>query len=470
MGISLNPATILSGQGVDVSTLVNQILSQKTGQLQQWQTESLMLAQQAGLLTSINNDLSTLSTAVNALADPLGALTSQAATSSDTGILTGTAEISATAGVHQIVVSNLATRGTIYTGAVTDGNTSFLPQGATTGDITLQVGGVNHDIQITQGSNDTLSTMASYLTHQNWGVTANVITDATGARLALSSQSTGTPGALAIAGNDTSLTFSTPAGGVNAALSIDGVPYSSTTNTIAGAISGVTLNLTGADAGIPVELRVGLDTSQVTQAINNFVTAYNQVIGDINTQFTVNAGSNTEGPLGSDTALRSLQTSLLNDVTSSISGNSGLVNLSSLGINMNNDGTLTVGKSPDGRTLQQVLTDNPTAVQNFFQGTASNGFANSFHSDLINLTDPTAGVLTVDLTQNQAQQKDLVNNIDNFEQQLTTQQQQLTAQFSRVNASLQAYPLLLQQVTQTLATLGTGNSTTSSAPTLTSGL
>ena len=43
-------------------------------------------------------------------------------------------------------------------------------------------------------------------------------------------------------------------------------------------------------------------------------------------------------------------------------------------------------------------------------------------------------------------------------------------QFSRVNASLQAYPLLLQQVTETLAALDSGSITGSSHPILTSGL
>ena len=92
-------------------------------------------------------------------------------------------------------------------------------------------GGTTHDIAITQGSNDTLNTLAAYINTQNWGVTANVVTDASGARLALYSQSSGTPGALAITNNTTALTFNPPVGGTNASLTIDGVPYSSATNT-----------------------------------------------------------------------------------------------------------------------------------------------------------------------------------------------------------------------------------------------
>ena len=368
------------------------------------------------------------------------------------------------------MVTNLATAGTIYTGALANGNTSFLPTGVTSGDIQLQVGGstgTTRDIPITAGSNDTLSTLASYINQQGWGVSASVVTDATGARLALFSQATGSAGALAINSNSTPLTFSTPSGGTNASLTVDGVPYSSASNTITGAISGVTLNLTGAAPGVPVQLAVGPNTTQATQAVNTFVAAYNQIVGDINQQYAVDPTTNTEGPLGADSSLRQLQSSLLADVTYSPSGSGSYTNLAALGINMNNDGTLTV----DSAQLSSALSSNPSAFLNFFQNSTSTGFADAFHKDLTNLTDPTQGLLNVDLTQNQAQQTDLSNSISNFETQLTTEQQSLTQQFSQVDASLQSYPLLLQQVTETLATLGSSGSTTSSSsPTLTSGL
>ena len=127
---------------------------------------------------------------------------------------------------------------------------------------------------------------------------------------------------------------------------------------------------------------------------------------------------------------------------------------------MNNDGTLTVGNTPSGQSMSQVLQASPKAFQAFFQNENSTGFANLFHQDLINLTDPTDGLIIVDLAQNKAQQKNLADSISKFEDQLSEQQKQLTNQFSQVSASLQAYPLLLQQVTQTLDTLSNSSSTT----------
>jgi len=470
MAISLNPSTLLSGQGINVSAVVQAIMSQSSGQLSGWQDEQTTLQLQASDLTGINSDLSNLASVVHALADPLGALTSQSATSSDTAVLTASATSAAVAGTHQIVVSNLASAGLVYTNDFAAGaNASILGSGVTGGEIDLQIGSASPvPIAITAGTNDTLTTLASYINGQKLGVTASVVSDANGSRLALVSQSTGTAGALAITSNNTSLVFNPPSGGANASLTIDGVPYSSASNTISGAIPGVTLNLASAAPNLPVQLTVAANSIQITQAINNFVAAYNQVIGDMNQQYTVNAATDQEGPLGSDSGLRAVQSSVLDAAAYSVSGNSGYVNLASLGINTNNDGTLTV----DSAQLNSVLSSNPSALQNFFQNAANTGFANNFNTSLNYLTDLTTGPLAVDLKQNSAQQQDLTNSIQNLETQLLAEQTQLTSQYNLVNASLQAYPLLLQEVTATLGTLGSGggNSSSATAPTLTSGL
>jgi flagellar hook-associated protein 2 len=484
MGVSLNPSTILSGQGIDVSSVVQQIISEQSGQLSVWEGQQTAFATQDGLLEGEENNLTNLQTAIAALADPAGALTAQAATSSNPGVVTATAQNSAIAGTHQIVVTSLATTGTLYTNPIAAGaNTSFLSSGQTTGDVQLQVGGsggTTYDIPITQGSNDTLNTLASYINTQstanNWGVTASVVSDGSGSRLSLQSQNSGSAGALAITTNsNTTLGFATPQGGANASLTIDGVPFSSSTNTVTGAIQGVTLNLVSQSPGNPVQLTVAPDQNQITTAVNNFVSAYNTVVSTINSQYVVDpTGATPAPPLESDISLRSLQTSILNDSSYAIGGNGGLVNLAALGINQNNDGTLTVGSNASGQTFAQVLAANPSAVLNFFQNSSGTGFANNFNTDLTNLTDPTSGPLNVDLAQNQSENSDLTTTIANFQAQLSTETAALTSQYDAVNASLQAYPLLLQEITETLGTLGSGTSTTgeliSSEPTLTSGL
>jgi len=56
---------------------------------------------------------------------------------------------------------------------------------------------------------------------------------------------------------------------------------------------------------------------------------------------------------------------LLGALSYSISGNSGIVNLASIGVNFNNDGTLSV----DGGKLSSALSSNFSAVQNLLQNT-----------------------------------------------------------------------------------------------------
>src|SRR6266849_5556862 len=115
MSVSFNAAALLNGNGIDVKSVVNAILTQQTGQLTIWQNQQTDLSTQAGLLAGLNNNLTTLAAAALSLANPNGPLASQAATSSQPGILTASADTTATAGTHQIVVINLATIGTIYT-------------------------------------------------------------------------------------------------------------------------------------------------------------------------------------------------------------------------------------------------------------------------------------------------------------------------------------------------------------------
>ncbi len=75
------------------------------------------------------------------------------------------------------------------------------------------------------------------------------------------------------------------------------------------------------------------------------------------------------GPLEADNTLRNVQNQLLSAVTDSISGNNGFVNLASIGVNLNTDGTLSV----DSGTLSNAISNNFSSVQNLLQGTGGVG-------------------------------------------------------------------------------------------------
>jgi len=471
MGISFNASSLLSGNGIDVNSVVQELQAAESGQLTEWNSDLTTLQKQASAINSINSDLSNLQAALQSFSGAGSVFSQMATTSSESAIATASAQNGATGGNYTVVVSTLASAGTVYTASIASANTSILPSGQTTGDLQLQIGGASGttaDIPITQGNNDTLTTLAASINSasatNNWGITASVVTDASGARLAIYSNSTGAPGALSINNNTTTLNFEPPIGGTNAAITINGIPYASTTNTVTGAIPDVTLNLTSADPATPVTISVAPDTNAVNDAINNFVTEYNTVVGDINTQFAVNPSTNAQGPLGSDSDLSVLQSSLLNDIayatSDSTSQSSGLSSLAALGISMNNDGTLSV----DSATLDSALTSNPAAVANFFSNTNATGFADNFSNDLNNLTAPATGVLNSDLAANQEQQTDLNNEISAFQVHLAEQATALTAEFDQVNASLEQYPFLLQEVTAALGSLSSTGSTQGTLP------
>lgn len=484
MGISFNAASLLNGNGIDVNAVVSEVQSASSGQLTIWQQEQATLQTQASNLTSINSDLSTLATAVQGLSDPVGAFSALTATSSLPAVVTVTASSSASPGNHTLVVSGLASSGTVYTDSLADGTTSILPSGTSSADINLQVGGTGgatYDLPITAGSNDTISTLADYINKQSsangWGVTATVLTDTSGTRLAITSQATGSPGALAITANTTldsngdptgtptSLNFEAPVGGTNAIFTVDGIPFSNATNTVADVIPGVTLNLVSPYTG-QVQVAVGADTSQINSALSNFVSAYNRVVNDINSQFAIDPNTKAQGPLGSDGALRSLQSSLMADVTRANLGNSsGFVNLAALGINMQDDGTLSI----DAQTVSNALVKNVSAVQSFFQDSAT-GFAVNFNRDLTQMTDATQGPLNLDLAENKTEQNNLSNQVSDFQQHLATQKQFLEQEFSQVNATLEEYPFLLQEVLSELgATSSTSTNTKATSGTSLSG-
>ncbi len=339
-----------------------------------------------------------------------------------------------------------------------------------TGSFDLQVGpnGTVEPIPVdsTDGTN-TLAGLATYINQHNLGVTASVITDTSGARLSLVSQTSGAAGALHIT-NDTTgtggldFTQATDGNGhvlgADAQLTVDGIPVSSGSNTVTGAIPGVTLTLSGTSTS-PVTLAIQPDLTQVGTAINNFVTAYNQVITDINAQYAYDGTSGTPPPLLGDPSLDLLQSQLLNGITTSITGNNGLVNLQSIGIQLQQDGTLKVASStsPDSMSLNDALTNDFSAVQNLFQSAASStagaGVATALNTSLVSLNDPTNGPLNLDMAGITSNVTDLNTQITDFQYQLQQTQTQLMNEYSLINTTLEQLPETLAAINSQLDAL-----------------
>lgn len=456
-GLNINTTGLGLNQGLNVQQTVAALVAAAEQPITQLQNEQTNYKSQQSAAQNINTLLGNLQTAVLALQNSGGGLNATAATSSNNNVVTATSTSGASSGSHTVTVASLATTSAYDTGALATGDTAITP-----GSFTLQVGS-NTPVTVNVSSannNTTLNTLASYINSQNYGVTANVITDANGARLGIVSKTTGAPGNLSITNNTTGLTFNQTVTGVNSSINVDGVPLNTTSNTVSGAIPNVTLTLTGTSAN-PATVTVGADTTQASTPINNFVSAYNAVIQAINTQFTYTQGATSQPPLFSDGSLQSLQQSLYNNVNFSLSGsNNGINTLGSLGITVQQDGTLQV----DSGTLNNALSGNPSAVQNFFQqNNGTNGFAVNFGNNLLNLTSPTSGPLYLDLQGINQNEQDLQNQITAFQANVNQQAIQWTQEYAQVNSLLQTLPLQIQQINGELGNSGSSSSSSSSS-------
>jgi flagellar hook-associated protein 2 len=137
------------------------------------------------------------------------------------------------------------------------------------------------------------------------------------------------------------------------------------------------------------------------------------------------------------------------------SGTSGAITtLGQLGINMNNDGTLTLNTS----TLNSAIQSNFSAVQNFLQGTAANGFATSLNNQLNSFTDPTNGAFTVELQSISSENSDLQDQVNDFQDFLNSEQTRLTTEYNQIDATLQQLPILQKQIASELGENTSGNS------------
>ncbi len=448
---NVNDAFSGKTSGIDVSTIVSELMQVERQPETVMQSQQSTISSQVSALTTISGQLTTLYDSVNSLKDIEGAFSQMATGSSDSAIVSASADTTAVAGTHSVTVTNLATISSSYSG--------YIPSGTSLAgaEIDIQYGSdptkpVKTDAITIPSTATTLQQAASAINGGSYGVTASVVTDSQGSRLVFVSKTSGADGNLTVSSK--AATF-TSASGVDAQLTVDGVPVDSSTNTVTGAIPGVTLSLGAAAPDNPVLISVEPDTSQASTAIQDFVTAYNAVTTSINSQYSLNSTGN-EGVLAGDSMLRTLQSQMLDMVSGAVSGAGQYVNLQSLGVEMQNDGTLQI----NSKVLSTALSSHFSDVQSFFQ--SATGWGQTAGKQLLQITDPTIGTVSADITGLNQTSHDLTNQIDDFETRMATVQQQLTTQYSSLDALLQQYPMLIQQVTAQLGSLPSASSSSSS--------
>ena len=354
---------------------------------------------------------------------------------------------SATGSAHDFSISYGAISGSSWN------STSLASASAPLAAGSFQVSDGNQTAAIDVAAGSTLSDVAGQINSAGLNVTASVVTDSSGAHLALASTTSGT---VAVTG-DPAFLLTRASQGADASLTVDGIPVTSASNTVTGVVNGLTLNLLGTTSG-SASLSVAADTSSITSAISQFVTDYNSTLSQVNAQFTYSSTDSSQGVLSGDSTTRSLQSALMGMMGytghASNSGSSpGGLSLASLGITMGDDGSLTL----DSTKLSQVVASDPSTVQNFFQGTALNGFAQSFDTTIKSFTNAATGSLTIGIGNLNQTYTGLQSQVDAYESgYIASQKTVLTAMYSKAEIALQSLPTTLKQIQSELGNNSSG--------------
>jgi len=333
------------GTGVDLQSMLTSILTAERAPIKTLDTKISVANNKISLYGTLKSKLDALQTAADTLQFP-SRLSALSAASSDTTVLTASADYTAAVGSYGMEVTQLASAQKSFTSAYSAGTTF----GA--GSLDFTVGGVAAPpISLTAGAS--LQDVSSAINTAKIGVTATVITDTTGnQRMVLTGDKTG-------AGNDFSLISSSTASGSqpslasfdtttpalkrataqDALMTLDGIAVKSSSNTFTSAVTGLTL--TAVKLGTS-NVTVQNDSTKITSAVQAFVDSYNAVVSLIKSNNGYNASTNTGQAFTGDTAARSVIDNLgrtRTTVPTELAG-ATMNSLSALGITIQQTGLL----------------------------------------------------------------------------------------------------------------------------------
>jgi flagellar hook-associated protein 2 len=451
-----------------VSSIVSQLVAVERKPIEQLQAQATTIQTKLssfGLLQSYTTNVRDIA---ERLAKP-EFWTATAASSGDSGSVAATSVSTAAAGTYLVNVTalakaqNLASKayasstetvgsGNLHIefGAWDDGLTTF----------TADPGKVAVDIAIGAGE-DTLEAIKTKINTAQIGVTAAIVNDADGAKLVLTSVSTGARSAVRITatdndGNDTdaaglsALAFDPPTAagqmtqtqaGRNAAATINGLPVSSATNKLENVIAGVTLTL-GKETTSPVEVKVQQDITSLKKAIADFAKAFSDINGYITQQTKYDAASKKAAALQGDRSTLTLQSNLRTLFLDSSSASLVYSRLSDIGMELQADGSMKVNDAK----LSAALAAQPAEVAKLFTSTVStdsaeHGFAvraKALAAQLIGsdgaITTRTKG-LRDSIARNQHEQDRLEKRVALIQQRLSKQYGALDTMMSRINTT-----------------------------------
>jgi flagellar hook-associated protein 2 len=384
-------ATVTSlgvGSGLDLESMVTKMVDLEKSPLTQLKTKAATVNAKISAFSQIKSLVSPLADAASSL-NSLTTWNAVSTSSSNSAAVTASAIGGTVASSFSVQVQNLAKPQDYASAALT-------PSGAAVGSgtLTLTLGtwtppagvtpasfapGAAAGVDISVSATDTITDIASKINGSTAGVTATVLTDASGERLLLRSKATGAVSGFQLSVNDTDGNNTDAAGlsrlvngssisqyAEDAKATLNGIAVTSSTNTFSNVVSGVSLTVAQVTTSA-VTVSVSKDMSAIKSGIDKFVAAYNKLNDMLNDLTKYDPGTKSAGLLQGDSTAVNLQTAMRRMLSSVTSGGS-LGRLADIGITQLEGGNLDVNSTKLSAALDTKLSD----VKNLFKADTGN--------------------------------------------------------------------------------------------------
>ena len=456
------------GSGLDVNSIVTSLMNVERQPLTRLQSTATTLQTKI----SAFGQLSSIASALQDAATPLFSADSfrlSSASSSDPASVSAGTTTKAVPGIYSVTVASLSAPQsvvspggqfvdasavvgtgslTIRLGSWSAGQTAFTPK-AGSADITIPIG----------ASENTLAGIRDKINAANAGVSATLVTDAGGARLALQSSATGTANGFRVSVADSDggntdaaglsrLAFD-PAGGAarmtlaqsaaNTEATINGIAVSASSNTLDNVIDGITFTLAKVTTQ-PVTVNIARNTDAIKARVAAFVAAYNSLNSFLGSATHYDPASKQGALLQGDSTTTGMQNQLHSMVAQGSAASSVFGTMSSLGIQVQKEGSLKLDDTAFAAAVANLpeLTKALSAVDATHPG--SNGIGKRFAAWTDKLLASNGSIpgktsaLQSQLTLNQKSQDKFNDRLADIEKRLRSQYTTLDTTMSKANA------------------------------------
>ena len=444
--------------GLDTSSIIDQLMDLERRPLSLLEKDKTWLNSRLQAFTELDTKLKSFADSITNLGDANTLLQRSIRQSSD-ALLTARVDSNAQAGAsYQVEVVSLAqVQKSVSAGVASKTDAVF---GAGTMSLTLDGDVTAHTIDIGEGQNS-LTGIMNAINTAGLGVRASIINDGSA-----------TPFRLVLTGNDPAKSFTLDATGLTggtvgldlgapvqqatrAHIRVDTIDIYSDSNTLTEAIPGVSLDLTKAEVGTLTSLNVGIDRDSIKATIEAFAKGYNEVVGFITSQSTMNGAKG--GVLGGDSGISTIKRRLQTMLTQPLATSGVFTALSQLGFETQKDGTLKVNE----KTLNAAIDGNLDSVVSLLAGeNGLDGIAGQFQDYLGSLTDSVSGLLKGRKDSIDSNLRRLDTRITSMEMRLEKRQQMLERQFSAMESlisGLNAQSSYLSQQMTAITNMMSGN-------------